>query len=161
MAKIGAIQRLKYRVEGRALSFGGERVQWIIALASELEPRVEISQISAALPIPLEGKLAAELDPLSPEILLDTVFALAWQGNYEAAMEQANRAMDLDAAFFLPCFAQGWINIAAGEIGDAIPELQKANVIESPLVRCWLARICLWGDRRPHQSNGSHRGAES
>ena len=53
MAKIGAIQRLKFRVEGRALSFGGERVQWIIALASEVEPRVKISQISAALPIPL------------------------------------------------------------------------------------------------------------
>ena len=86
-----------------------------------------------------EGKLAAELDPLSPEILLDTVFALAWQGNYEAAMEQANRAVDLDPAFFLPRFAQGWINIAAGKIGDAIPELQKANVIESPpFVAGWL-----------------------
>ena len=108
-----------------------------------------------------EGKLAAELDPLSPEILLDAVFALAWQGDYEAAMEQANRAVDLDPAFSLPRFAQGWINIAAGKIGDAIPELQKANLMESPLVRCWLARIRLWGDRRPHQSNGSHRGAES
>jgi TolB-like protein/Tfp pilus assembly protein PilF len=86
-----------------------------------------------------EGKLAAELDPLSPEILLDTIFALAWQGNYAAAMEQANRAVDLDPAFFLPRFAQGWINIAAGKIGDAIPELQKANVMESPsFVAGWL-----------------------
>ena len=47
-------------------------------------------------------------------------------------MEQANRAVDLDPASFLPRFAQGWINIAAGKIDDAIPELQKANVIESP-----------------------------
>jgi adenylate cyclase len=86
-----------------------------------------------------ESKLAAELDPLSPEILLDAIFALAWQGNYEAAMEQANKAVDLDPAFFLPRFAQGWINIAAGKIGDAIPELQEANVLESPsFVAGWL-----------------------
>jgi adenylate cyclase len=85
-----------------------------------------------------EGKVAAELDPLSSEILVDTVLALAWQGNYEGAMEQANRAVDLDPAF-LPRFAQGWINIAAGKISDAIPELQKANMMESPsYVAGWL-----------------------
>jgi hypothetical protein len=54
-------------------------------------------------------------------------------------MEQANRAVDLDPAFLLPRFAQGWINIAAGKIGDAIPELQEANVRESPsFVAGWL-----------------------
>jgi hypothetical protein len=64
-------------------------------------------------------------------------------------MEQANRAVDLDPAFFLPRFAQGWINIAAGKIGDAIPELQKANVVESPsFVAGWLG-YAYWatGDR--------------
>ena len=46
-----------------------------------------------------EGKRAAELDPLSPEILLDAIYALAWQGKYEAAKDLANKALDLDPAF--------------------------------------------------------------
>ena len=48
-----------------------------------------------------EGKRAAELDPLSPDILDDAIYALAWQGKYQAAMDLANRALDLDPVFFL------------------------------------------------------------
>jgi tetratricopeptide (TPR) repeat protein len=93
-----------------------------------------------------EGKLAAELDPLSSEILVDTVLALALQGNYEGAMEQANRAVDLDPASFLvlrkgdqyrcrenqrrhpriaesqhdgiPLYVAGWLGYAYGATGD-------------------------------------------
>jgi TolB-like protein len=83
-----------------------------------------------------EGKRAVELDPLSPQISIDATFAIAWQGKYQAAMGQANRALDLDPAFFFPPFANGWIEIAAGKINAAIPELQKADSIESP---SWVA----------------------
>ena len=87
-----------------------------------------------------EGKRAAELDPLSPEILVDTVFEFAWQGNYRAAMEQANRALDLDQTSFFPHFVFGWIDIQAGKIDAAVPELQKADAIGSPpWVAGWLA----------------------
>ena len=86
-----------------------------------------------------EGKRAAELDPLSPQVLLDTTYALAWQGKYQAAMDLANRALDLDPAFFYPYFQQGWIDITAGKINAAVPELQKADAIGSPsYVAGWL-----------------------
>jgi adenylate cyclase len=79
-----------------------------------------------------EGKRAAELDPLSPEILVNSTIALAWQGKYQAAMDLTNRALDLDPAFFYPYLQQALINIDAGKIEAAIPELQKAVAIGSP-----------------------------
>jgi adenylate cyclase len=86
-----------------------------------------------------EGKRATELDPLSPEITADAIFASAWQGKHQAAMDLANRALDLDPAFFFSYFAQGWVDIAAGKINAAIPELQKADALESPpYVAGWL-----------------------
>jgi TolB-like protein/class 3 adenylate cyclase/lipoprotein NlpI len=83
-----------------------------------------------------EGKRAAELDPLSPQILVDAIYALAWQGKYPAAMDQANRSLQLDPSFFWGHFARGWIDIAAAEINSAVPELQKADSIGSP---SWVA----------------------
>jgi tetratricopeptide (TPR) repeat protein len=79
-----------------------------------------------------EGELASELDPLSPQIPIDNIFAFAWQGKYRGAREQAKRAADLDPTFFFPQMAYGWIDIEAGKIGDAIPELQRAKAMESP-----------------------------
>jgi adenylate cyclase len=86
-----------------------------------------------------EGKRAAELDPLSPQILLDAIFALAWQGKYQAAMDLVNRALDLDQTLFFSHFGHGWIDIEAGKIKAAVPELQKADAIGSPpWVAGWL-----------------------
>jgi eukaryotic-like serine/threonine-protein kinase len=79
-----------------------------------------------------QGKLASELDPLSPQIPIDDIFAFVWQGDYQGAREQAKRAADLDPAYFFPQMTYGWIDIEAGKIQDAIPALQKANAMESP-----------------------------
>jgi serine/threonine-protein kinase len=79
-----------------------------------------------------EGKIGSELDPLSPQIPIDNIFAFAWQGKYQGAREQAKRASDLDPAYFFPQMAYGWIDIEAGKIGEAIPKLQKAKAMESP-----------------------------
>ena len=87
-----------------------------------------------------ESKRASELDPLSPQIPLDGIFAYAWQGKYEAAKKQAKRAADLDPTFFFPPFGYGWIDIQAGKVRDAIPELRKAKAMGSPpFVSAWLA----------------------
>jgi tetratricopeptide (TPR) repeat protein len=87
-----------------------------------------------------ESKRASELDPLSPQIPLDTIFAYAWQGNYRAAKDQARRSADLDPTFFFPPWAYGWIAIQAGKVGDAIPEFRKSKAMESPaFVSAWLA----------------------
>ena len=86
-----------------------------------------------------EGKLAAELDPLSPQIALDNASAFAWQGNSQAAIEQANRALDLDQTFFFTHFIFGWIDIEAGKVNAAVQELQKADAIGAPpWVAGWL-----------------------
>jgi TolB-like protein len=87
-----------------------------------------------------EGKRASELDPLSPQIPLDAIFAYAWQGKYQAAKDQARRAADLDPTFFFPSWAYGWIAIQAGKVGDAIPEFRRSKAMESPaFVSAWLA----------------------
>jgi TolB-like protein/class 3 adenylate cyclase/Tfp pilus assembly protein PilF len=86
-----------------------------------------------------EGTRAVLLDPLSPQNLLDLMFALAWQGKYQEGMDQADRALDLDQASFLPYWARGWNNIEAAKVNAAIPELQKAHAISSPpWVTAWL-----------------------
>jgi TolB-like protein len=87
-----------------------------------------------------ESQRAAELDPLSPQVPLDAIFALAWKGQYQEARGQASRAAELDPTFFFPPFACGWIDIQAGRPDEAIPQLRKAKAMESPaFVSAWLA----------------------
>lgn len=87
-----------------------------------------------------EGKRAAELDPLSPQIPLDASIAFAFHGDYEAAKRLTKRAADLDPTYFFAPFEDGWIDIQAGKVQDAIPELRKAKAMESPaFVTAWLA----------------------
>jgi TolB-like protein/Tfp pilus assembly protein PilF len=87
-----------------------------------------------------EGKRAAELDPLSPQIPIDNSMALMFQGSYQAAKDQARRASELDPTFFFAQFVHGWADIEAGKFADAIPSLEKAKALESPaFVTAWLA----------------------
>jgi len=79
-----------------------------------------------------EGRRAAELDPLSPQIPLDNAIALMFNGSYEAARKQTLRSAELDPAFFFPPFTDGWIDLNAKQIREAIPALQKAKAMESP-----------------------------
>jgi tetratricopeptide (TPR) repeat protein len=87
-----------------------------------------------------EAKRAAELDPLSPQIPLDAIFAYAWQGKFQEAKDQARRSAQLDPTFFFPPWANAWIDIQEGRVGDAIPDFRKAKAMESPAFVCaWLA----------------------
>jgi tetratricopeptide (TPR) repeat protein len=87
-----------------------------------------------------EAKRAAELDPLSPQIPLDAIFAYAWRGKFQEAKDQARRSAQLDPTFFFPPWANAWIDIQAGKVGDAIPELRKSKAMDSPaFVSAWLA----------------------
>ena len=87
-----------------------------------------------------EGRRAAELDPLSPQIPLDNSIAFAWKGQYQAAKELTRRAAELDPTFFFSPWEDGWIDLQAGNVKDAIPQFQKARAMESPaFVSAWLA----------------------
>ncbi|HEY6050733.1 MAG TPA: hypothetical protein VIZ58_05740, partial [Thermoanaerobaculia bacterium] len=87
-----------------------------------------------------EGKRAAELDPLSPQIPLDSCLAFAFQGNYQAARDLVKRAADLDPTLFFAPWEAGWIAIQEGKMPDAIAEFRKARAMESPVfVSAWLA----------------------
>jgi len=126
----GSVARLQCD-QARALGITGTRSRSAVGLGLALQGRLDEGLA--------EGKRAIELDPLSPEITIDAATALAWQGKYEAAKQQARKASDLDPTFFFPHFTAGWIDIEAGKISDAIPELQKANAMDSPAwVAAWL-----------------------
>jgi eukaryotic-like serine/threonine-protein kinase len=87
-----------------------------------------------------EGKRAAALDPLSPQIPLDATMAFGFQGDYESGRQLTRRAADLDPTYFFAPFEEGWVEIQAGRVHDAIPKLRKAKALESPrFVSAWLA----------------------
>ena len=96
-----------------------------------------------------EGKLAAQLDPLDPQIALDNVIGLTWKGDFQAARAETKRAAELDPTFFFPAWGDGWIDIQSGNAKNSIPEFQKSKALESPdFVSAWLAHAYgVSGDR--------------
>ena len=87
-----------------------------------------------------EGKRAAALDPLSPQIPLDAAMAFGFKGDYEAGRERSRRAADLDPTLFFAPYEEGWIEIQAGRLPEAVAKLRKAKAMESPgFVSAWLA----------------------
>lgn len=86
-----------------------------------------------------ESRRAADLDPLSPQILLDATIAPAWERRFEDAKDLVKRSSELDPSFFLPAWENGWIDIQAGKVTEAIPELLKAKSMNSPaFAGAWL-----------------------
>jgi TolB-like protein/Tfp pilus assembly protein PilF/tRNA A-37 threonylcarbamoyl transferase component Bud32 len=87
-----------------------------------------------------EGKRAAELDPLSPHVLVDATVAYMFQKNFDAAKELGRRAGELDPTYFFPVMIQGWVDLEAGKPHDAIPLLKKARTMDAPpFVTAYLA----------------------
>ena len=86
-----------------------------------------------------EGRRAAELDPLSPQIPIDALMAYTWQGRYPEARELARKAANLDPTYFFPPFMEGWMEIQAGRVKEAIPLLEKARALGAPpFLAAWL-----------------------
>jgi serine/threonine-protein kinase len=87
-----------------------------------------------------EAKRAIELDPLSPQVLVDATVAVMFQRNAAAAKELARKAAELDPAYFFPVMIDGWADLEVGKFRDAIPALKKAKAMESPpFVTAYLA----------------------
>jgi len=86
------------------------------------------------------GRRAIELDPLSPQILVDAAMPLVWQGKYDAAQELGRKARELDPAFFMAHgWIGGWSDIQQGKAAQAVIELEQAHALESPpWIAAWL-----------------------
>jgi len=91
-----------------------------------------------------ESARAIELDPLSPQILVDAVvsfmFNHASPAAYASAKKLARTAAELDPAYFFPVMVDGWTDMEWGKFREAIPALKKAKAMESPpFVTAYLA----------------------
>jgi len=87
-----------------------------------------------------EGKRGIELDPLSPQVLIDATVPFMFQRNAAAAKELARRAADLDPTYFFPVMIDGWTDLDVGKFREAIPALKKAKAMEAPpFVTAYLA----------------------
>ena len=85
-------------------SFAHDQFGILLALTGRLDESVA------------EGKRAAELDPLSPQVPVDALMALAWKGKYSEAKDLARRGANLDPTFFFPPFMEGWLEIQTGKV---------------------------------------------
>jgi TolB-like protein/Tfp pilus assembly protein PilF len=87
-----------------------------------------------------EGARAIELDPLSPQVLIDAAVPFMFQRNSAAAKKLARGAAELDPTYFFPVMIDGWTDLELGTAGDAIPALKKAKAMQSPaFVTAYLA----------------------
>ena len=87
-----------------------------------------------------EGKRAAELDPLSPQILIDATFAHFMKKDFKGARDLAKRAQELDPTYFFAVMLEGWTFLEQGDNRGAIPFLEKSNTMGAPpFVTAYLA----------------------
>ena len=87
-----------------------------------------------------EGRRAAELDPLSPQVLIDATMALMFRKDTAGVRALARRAAALDSTFFFPTMILGWINLEVGKVREAVPLLKKATTMDAPpFVTAYLA----------------------
>ena len=117
--------------------------------AFELNPNYAFAHDQFSLCLAFQGRYeesigesarAAELDPLNPQIFIDSIFAHAWSGDFQGARGQVRRAEEIDPTFFFPPFSYGWINIQAGNVEEAIPYLQRSKTMGAPaFVSAWLS----------------------
>ncbi len=87
-----------------------------------------------------ESRHAAELDPLSPQVLVDAAMAPVFAKDFKTTRELARKAGELDPTYFFPVMLEGWSGLDAGEFREAIPFIEKATTMGAPpFVTAYLA----------------------
>ncbi len=87
-----------------------------------------------------ESRRAAELDPLSPQVLIDATMAPMFEKNFPAAKELARKSGELDPTYFFPVMLEGWADLEAGKFREAVPFIKKATTMGAPpFVTAYLA----------------------
>lgn len=79
-----------------------------------------------------EMQRAIELDPLSAWMTLDLNVPYALKKDYERAIAQCHKALELDRSFYLPHMVLGWIEVTRhGDYAKAIEEFHLAQTMET------------------------------
>jgi serine/threonine-protein kinase len=87
-----------------------------------------------------ESRRAAELDPLSPQVLIDATMAPMFEKNFPAVKELARKSGELDPTYFFPLMLEGWADLEAGKFREAVPFIKKATTMGAPpFVTAYLA----------------------
>ena len=96
-----------------------------------------------------EGKRAAELDPLSPQVLIDATMPYLFRKDSAAALALTKRAAALDTTYFFPVMVEGWLHLELGNPRAAVADLRKAVKMGAPpFVTAYLANaLGTAGDR--------------
>jgi len=79
-----------------------------------------------------ESRIAAELDPLSPQVLIDASIARLFQKDTASARALARQAGELDPAYFFPAMSEGWSYLEVGRFRESIPFLERARTMDAP-----------------------------
>jgi len=75
----------------------------------------------------VQFKRGAELDPLSPFIVLDSNFVDFFQGEYDLAIQKINRAIELNDDFWFAYWVRGWAYQGKGDVAAAVADYKKAQ----------------------------------
>jgi len=96
-----------------------------------------------------EGKRAAELDPLSPQVLIDATMPYLFRKDSAGVFALTKRAAALDTTYFFPVMVEGWLLLEMGNPRAAVAGLRKAvSMGAPPFVTAYLANaLGASGDR--------------
>jgi Flp pilus assembly protein TadD len=87
-----------------------------------------------------EGRRAAELDPLSPQVLIDATMPYLFRKDSAGVFALTKRAAELDPTYFFPVMIEGWLRLEQGNPGAAAADLRKAvSMSAPPFVTAYLA----------------------
>jgi len=87
-----------------------------------------------------ELQRAVELDPLSEVMTTDLNVPYTLKKDYDKAIAQCHKALELDPSFYLPHFVMGWIEVKRGaNYSKAIEEYRLAQAMERvPIITAFL-----------------------
>ncbi len=80
----------------------------------------------------VQSRLALQLDPLSPQVLVDAAIGPIFQGDLDRVDQLMRRAIELDPTYFFPVMVQGWARLDAGRFEEAVPFLEKSRTMDAP-----------------------------
>jgi len=103
-------------------SYGFAHDQFALALAFTGRDEESIEQ----------SRLAAELDPLSPQVFVDATMVPLFRKDSATGRALIRKAAELDPTYFFPVMMDGWLELEFGRYREAIPHLERSATMGAP-----------------------------